>query len=76
MTDDGCVVRKSNVFVFIMDTIHACPILSVDFVVDYESPLDIDLDGSWIGRHASRSTRGIGVGGNLRCSTTVNTNLP
>jgi hypothetical protein len=75
MTYDRGVMRKSNVFVFIMDAIFACPTLTVDLIVDYESALDINLDRSWDGRHANRSTSGIGVGGTLRCSTAVTTNL-
>ena len=75
MADNRGMVRKSNVFVFIVNTVLACTILPVDLIVDYEGALDINLNRSRIGRHASRSSCGIGVGGNLRCSNTITTNL-
>jgi hypothetical protein len=75
MADDRSVMRKPDIFVFIVDTILACSILPVDLVINYESALYIDLDRSWVGRHASRSTSGIGVGGSLRCTNPVTTNL-
>jgi hypothetical protein len=75
MADDRGMVGKSNVLVFIVNTVLACTILPIDLIVDYEGALDINLDRSRIGRNASRSSCGIGVGGNLWCSNTITTNL-
>ena len=75
MANNSGVVRKSNVFVFIMDTILAGTILPIDLIINYEGALDIDFHRRWVGRHASRSTSGVRVAGNVRRSTVVTTNV-
>ena len=75
MADDRSVMRKSDILVFKVDAILTCTIPPVGLVVDYESALYIDFDRSWVGRHASGSTSGVGVGRNLRCSHPIAAHL-
>jgi hypothetical protein len=44
MADNRGMVRKSNVFVLIVNAILACTVLPVDLIVDYEGALDINLN--------------------------------
>jgi hypothetical protein len=75
MADDRSVMRKSDILVFIVDAFFAGTIPPVGLVVDYESARYIDLDRSWVGRHARGSTSGVGVGRNLRCSNPITSHL-
>jgi hypothetical protein len=63
MADNRGMVRKSNVFVLIVNAILACTVLPVDLIVDYEGALDINLNWGGIRRNASRSSCGVGVDG-------------